>query len=204
MLKDKIRLLVLAPYPHPDVAALTRALSRRRYYQTDVVVLSAGTKVPKKATYDVALLYDAFGAPEMEEIYAKLQRKKTPLWWFFTDRSRLPSTSSTSSTWDHSALKQAVALNYAQKSPISPIIPLQNHLFTTHTSYVPHAAAYPPLEGATFELKEGAKSHILIHQKVHNKPTKNNPSVDDSTIRQAAHGVFARFRALALETRGRQ
>ena len=95
VLKDKIRLLVLAPYPHPDVAALTRALSRRRYYQTDVVVLSAGTKVPKKATYDVALLYDAFGAPEMEEIYAKLQRKKTPLWWFFTDRSRLPSTSST-------------------------------------------------------------------------------------------------------------
>ena len=108
-------MLILAPYPHPDIGALRQAISRLPYFQTEVVVASTAQRLSHKKRYDVALLYDAYTEESLLSDYAHLQEKGTACWWFLSTRSKEKYMPKEISTWGRTSYRAnfSTARSYA-------------------------------------------------------------------------------------------
>ena len=99
VLNEQIHVLILAPYPHPDVGMLAQVLKTQPRYKVDVVVLSAKQKVSKAQSYDLALFYDAYADKALLPLYTQLKQRGVACWWFITPQSKFRFMEEALSTW---------------------------------------------------------------------------------------------------------
>lgn len=160
VLKDKLRVLILAPYPHPDLGALRQALSMRPYYQVDMLITSTERPLLRNKRYDVALLYDAFAHQNLLDPYRQLQKAATPCWWFFTSRSQRHLLQTQRKSWP-------LALeNSREFVEVTPVPYIERPLFEGHLSFARRSDTYPPVVVPPFRLQGGGGLRPLLEQKI--------------------------------------
>ena len=158
VLKEKLRVLILAPYAHPDLGALRLALSSLPYYDTDLVIHAAGDLLDPKVEYDLAILYDVFAEDQLFRSYESLWEQGVPMWWFVTPRSRVDRITK----WP-----EAFALGiHAKPAAVeaAPLLHRQGLPFETHLPFAERISVYPPVALPSFQMSGASGSVSLLDQ----------------------------------------
>ena len=159
-------MLILAPYPHPDIGALREALLSRPYFQTEVVVSSTGQSLTPNKRYDVALLYDAYAEERLLNDYLELQKKGTACWWIISTRSQQQYMPTESHNFP---------LHYTEDNEsyieVTPVPYVQRPLFESYLPFVSRSNSYPPVQIPSFRLQLLVGLTPLLQQKIGDTPT---------------------------------
>ena len=158
VLKEKLRVLIWAPYPHPDLGALRLALSTLPYYDTDLVIHGAGDLLDPKVGYDLAILYDVFAEDQLLSAYESLWKKGVPMWWFVTPRSRLDRLVN----WPEASALGIDSKPFATEA--APLLQGRGLPFETHLRFADRISAYPPVVLPSFQLRGSSGSVSLLDQ----------------------------------------
>ena len=159
VLKDKLKVLILAPYPHPDISALRRSLALSTYYETEVFIQSRNQRLDKNIDYQLALFYDAFADARLLNTYQQLQDQGTPIWYFITPRTQRNLFGRWADTLGLSvgpraALPRATVIATSSPPP-----------FEDHVPFIDRLEVYPPLALPHFEVRPRHAHKSLLDQR---------------------------------------
>lgn len=152
IIKNKVRVLIMAPGPHPDIQAIKSSLDAVGGY--DVTIYIPGvTKSPDRAGFDAIVEHQAFSGVKYGDYKSK--------GWFYImgERSQLSLMSKD--------------LNYLKISPVGnkkdDVTAAYNEKFSKFKIEAPSIArtqGYPPVQVMFGDYKLSGPSQVLLYQRV--------------------------------------
>ena len=157
VVKGKIKVLVAAAAPHPDVKAIRAAIESNENYETSLFI--PGLSPLKQQEYDVAVLHQLPGrVPGGEAAINLVRQKNLPALYILGPQSDLN---------DYNRLN--VGLNISSTGQQDEVTPVANANFTTFK--LPEAAPerlqqYPPAKVPFGDVRLNPNTEVVLYQQV--------------------------------------
>ncbi|GAB3203834.1 hypothetical protein GCM10027293_35550 [Pontibacter aydingkolensis] len=157
VVKGKIKILVAAAAPHPDIKAIRAAIESNENYETELYI--PGLTQLKQQDYDVAVLHQLPGRVSGGEAALNLVRQKgLPALYILGPQSDLN---------DYNRLN--VGLNISSNGQTDEVTPVANANFTTFK--LPEAATerllqYPPARVPFGDVRVNPNTEVVLYQQV--------------------------------------
>lgn len=163
IIEGKLKILIAAPAPHPDIKAIRNAIEKNQNYE--VTLAMPGISPYKKDKYDAVILH---GIPDKRNQFKKLlkdiKNENIPAWFIISS---------------HSDLKQFSKLNGLvrlqsltnQKDHAFPVINKDFQIFNYPEKYSDKLGSYPPLIVPFTKFILHPEARVMLNQKIGNIAT---------------------------------
>ncbi|MFD2514905.1 VWA domain-containing protein [Pontibacter locisalis] len=157
VVKGKIKVLVAAAAPHPDIKSIRAAIESNENYETELYI--PGLTPLKQQDYDVAVLHQLPGRVAGSETAMRIVRQKNlPALYILGPQSDIG---------DFNRLK--VGLNISYSGQADEVTPVANTNFSTFT--LPEAASerlqqYPPAQVPYGDVQVSPNTEVILYQQV--------------------------------------
>ena len=157
VVKGKIKVLVAAAAPHPDIAAIRTAIASNENYETTLFI--PGLTPLQQQDYDVAVLHQLPGRVAGAEAVLNLVRQQNlPVLYILGPQSDLN---------DYNSLR--AGLNISSSGQTDQVLPASNQNFTAFNW--PEAAAermaeYPPGQVPFGDVRLAPNTEVILYQQV--------------------------------------
>ncbi|WP_299824063.1 VWA domain-containing protein [uncultured Pontibacter sp.] len=157
VVKGKIKILVAAAAPHPDIKAIRAAIESNENYETELYI--PGLTQLKQQDYDVAVLHQLPGrVPGGEAALNLVRQKGLPALYILGPQSDLN---------DYNRLN--VGLSISSNGQTDEVTPVANANFTTFK--LPEAAPerllqYPPARVPFGDVRVNSNTEVVLYQQV--------------------------------------
>ncbi len=163
IIEGKLKILIAAPSPHPDIKALRSAIEKNRNYEVTRFIPVIDQY--KKEKYDAVILH---GIPDHKHQFGNLlndvKNHQLPAWFIVSS---------------HTDLRQFNRINgivkfqtvTIQKDLVFPVFNKDFKIFNYSPQYGKKLALYPPVIVPFTKIRIRPGSEIMLYQKVGNIPT---------------------------------
>ena len=157
VVKGKIKVLIAAAAPHPDISALRAAIETNENYETELYI--PGLNTLKQQDYDVAVLHQLPGrAVGGEDALALVRQKNLPALYILGPQSDLNAYN-----------RLNVGLNISASGQTDEVTAVASGNFTTFK--LPEAASerllqYPPAHVPYGEVRVAPNTEVVLYQQV--------------------------------------
>ena len=158
IIKGKLKVLIAAAAPHPDIKALRAAIETNDNFET--VLYIPGVFPLKQDRYDVAVLHQIPSRQRSgDEALAFIREKKIPTLYVIGAQSDLPA---------FNTLKTGLAIN-RRGNQTDEVIPVANRnfkKFDLHQAAATEFNKYPPAEVPFAEFALAPNTEVVLYQQV--------------------------------------
>lgn len=158
VLENKQRILILAANPHPDVAAIRRAIDKNPNYETKVRMLSRFWE--KVQAYNLVIMHNLpAGGRKSNKIMDRVETNKIPVWFVVGRKTNLNILNNYGSELNIRVKKNKFEEVKGQLNP-------RFTLFKIPEDKKGLLPALPPLEGPFGDYKSADESRILAYRQI--------------------------------------
>ena len=182
ILDARQKILVLANAPHPDLATLKKVIERNKNYEVEIEM--ADKQVPNLAQYDIVMLHNLPSkSNNVAPIIASLKSKRISTIFIVGNQVDL-------GTFNKAQDALSIAGNVSSMNQVQALWKSGFNGYKIDERLKTNLVKYPPLDAPFGEYKPGAKSEILLNQKI-GKVETNYPLLCYSETNNWKSTVFA-------------
>ncbi len=158
IIEGRLKILIAAPAPHPDIKAIRSAIEKNQNYE--VTLLIPGINPYKKDKYDAVILH---GVPDKRNQFGPLlkdiENENVPAWFIISNQSNLKQ---------FNRLNGLVRLQNItrQKDQAFPVFNKDFQIFNYPENYSDKLGAYPPLIVPFTKFILHPEARVMLNQKI--------------------------------------
>lgn len=160
IIEGKLKILIAAPAPHPDIKALSSAIEKNQNY--DVHLMIPGISPFKNDKYDAVILH---GIPDLHGRFGALlndiKNKNIPVWFIVSNQSDLRQFNKIN------GLVQLQNLTN-QKDQAFPLFNKDFKIFDYKENYSNRLSIFPPVVVPFTKINVRPGSEVMLYQKIGN------------------------------------
>lgn len=165
IIEGKERILIVAPYPHPDIKAIRSALENNKNYEIQTYINGINKK-PEGNNFDVYIFHQLPDNNNTQQAFVnEILNKKLPVWFILGNTSSIPV---------FNRLNNLVQINTINRQK-DEVFPYYNRNFLTYnynSDYEPIVSSYPPVAVPFANYNLNPEADVLFFQKVGSIKTK--------------------------------
>ena len=182
VLDARQRILVMANAPHPDLAALKKTIERNKNYEVEIIMGDEAT--PALSKFDIVMMHNL---PSVDHpvgaALTTLKTKRIPTIFFVGNQTDLTS---------FNKAQDAISItgNVNSMNQVQAIWRSGFNGYKIEERLKAGLTRFPPIDSPFGEYKEGAKTEVLLNQKI-GKVETNYPLLSYSELNNWKTTVFS-------------
>jgi len=182
VLDARQKILVVANAPHPDLATLKKTIERNKNYEVEVIM--ADTPAPALGKYDIVMMHNLPSDDHpVGATIASLKSKRIPTIFFTGNQTSL-------NLFNKAQDALSISGNVSSMNQVQAIWKSGFNGYKINERLKAGLMRFPPLDAPFGEYTEGAKTEVLLKQKI-GKVETNYPLLSYSDLNNWKTTVFS-------------